>query len=298
LLLEETVNNCISDSAVQEHTVKPLAREEIIDVHAVDWNRAWRARRALKTSPKRNAHFWDGRAASFAKATKESDYAGRFLAIMKPEAHWTVLDMGCGSGTLAIPLARAVSSVTAVDLSAEMLAIVGTRCKDEGINNVATLRGQWEDDWSELGIGTHDVAIASRSMVVDNLHASILKLDSVARKRVYVATIVGDGPYDRRLFEAIGRPLDLGPDYIYNYNLLYQMGILANVAFIEETRSRTYKSTDEAFASVQWMFDDLNPSEAKKLRAFVENHLVTRNGHSEFSYDRVVRWAVIWWEKQ
>jgi SAM-dependent methyltransferase len=287
-------------------TCEPLRRyagegcsgEEVIDVKAVDWNRAWQVRRAGRNSSKRDARFWEGRASSFAKSSSQRGYADRFLAIMKPEAHWTVLDMGCGNGALAVPLGKMVASVTAVDLSKEMLAAVCGRCKAEGLGNVSTIHGRWEDDWGRLGIGTYDVAIASRSMVADDLGASILKLDGAARKRVYIVTIVGDGPYDRGLFDAVGRPLNLGPDYIYNYNLLYQMGILANVAFVEERRSRAYSSPEEAFASMRWMFDELAPREEERFKAYLERHLVPECGSWKCSYDRIIRWAVMWWEKE
>jgi SAM-dependent methyltransferase len=288
----------ITDGTTQKDNTDCSSLEDVIDVRTVDWNLVWQAQRAKRTLSKRDASFWDGRAASFAKAASETGYADSFLTIMHPEAHWSVLDMGCGSGILAVPLAKSVSLVTAVDLSGEMLAILRARCEDEGIDNVKMIQGRWEDDWEELGIGIHDVAIASRSMVADDLNASILKLDAIARKRIYIVTIVGDGPYDRRVFDAIGRPLNLGPDYIYNYNMLYQMGILANVAFIEETRNRAYNSPKEAFESMQWMFDGLNSCEEEKLHAYVKEHLVFRSGSWRFSYDKTVRWAAMWWEKE
>ncbi len=272
--------------------------EDAIDVGSVDWNRAWHARNSRRSSPKKGVEFWDGRAASFAGTRSETGYADRFLSIMNPQAHWTVLDMGCGGGTLAIPLAKSVASVTAVDASKEMLAVVRARCEDEGIDNVTTLHGRWEDDWAQLGVGVHDVAIASRSMVGEDLRASVLKLDRAARKGVYIATIVGDGPHDRRLFEAIGRPLDAGADYIYNYNMLYQMGILANVTFVEESRARTYDTPEEACASVRWMFGELNSAEEERLGAYVREHLVIRDGRCRFSYSTIIRWAVMWWHKE
>ncbi len=273
-------------------------REDAIDVGLIDWNRVWQARNSLRSSPKRGVEFWDGRAASFAEARAETSYADRCLSIMNPQADWTVLDMGCGGGTLAIPLARSVSSVTAVDVSREMLAVVRARCEDEGIGNVTTLQGRWEDDWARLGIGIYDVAIASRSMVGEDLRASVLKLDRAARKGVYIVTVVGDGPYDRRLFDAIGRPLNSGADYIYHYNMLYQMGILANVAFIEESRNRAYDRPEKAYASVRWMFGELDSTEEERLRAYVREHLVIREGCWSFSYDMIIRWAVMWWEKE
>ena len=268
-----------------------------IDVRTIDWNRVWQARNSRRTSSKRDTGFWDTRAASFSGDRGNFGYADRFLSIMQPEPHWTVLDMGCGGGTLAIPLAKRVSSVTAVDISKEMLARVRARCEDEGITNVRTLEGRWEDDWTRAGIGISDVAIASRSMVVRDLRSALFKLDRAARRRVYVATIVGDGPFDRRLFEAIGRPLDTGCDYIYNYNMLYQMGILANVAFIEESRRKTYESFEEAYASVQWMFGALSPAEEERLRTYIREDILFADGSWQFSHDLVVRWAVMWWEK-
>ncbi len=273
-------------------------REDEIDIKAIDWSGVWRARSAMRTSRGRGERFWDGRAPSFSKAASETEYANHFLEIAKPDKSWSVLDMGCGSGTLAVPLASSVAAVTAVDLSSEMLAILRERCEEEGIKNVETIHGRWEDDWQELGIGVYDMAVASRSMVADDLAACVLKLQKAARKRVCVTTIVGDGPYDRRVFEAIGRPLDMGPDYIYNYNMLYSMGILADVTFIDETRNRTYGSPEEAFLGMQWMFfEGLTQEEEGKLRAYIEEHLIPTDGYWRFSYEKSVRWAVLWWDK-
>jgi hypothetical protein len=178
-----------------------------------------------------------------------------------------------------------------------MLAILTEQCRARNIATISAVEASWEDDWSTRGIGEHEVAIASRSLVTDDLRGSIRKLAAHATKRVYISTIVGDGPFDRRLFEATGKPLDTGPDYIYNYNLLYQMGIHANVSFITERRNRSYDGVDEAMAGVAWMFDELTPGEEAKLRRHMEAHLVgTPDGKWRLSYENVVRWAVIWWD--
>lgn len=270
--------------------------DEVVDVRKLDWNRLWQARLAVRPFHNRDARYWDKRASSFAES-RDTAYADRFLDIMKPEADWTVLDMGCGSGTLAVPLAKRVSSVTAVDFSNGMLAVVRKRCEEEGIRNIETVHGRWEDDWAKLGIGTYDVAIASRSMMVYDLQAAVLKLNAVAAKRVYIATITGDGPHDRRIFDAVGRPFDPGPDYIYYYNLLYQLGITAELTFIEETRDRTYAGPEEAVESVEWMFNDLTSRERQRLVDYFKEHLVFQSGTWKLPYSTLIRWAVMWWEK-
>lgn len=272
-------------------------KAKILDLREIDWNQAWREGRKSATSPVRDEKFWDNRASSYAQAASETGYAEKFLAIMNPRAHWQVLDMACGGGTLAIPLANRVKAVTAVDFSSSMLAILQKRCQDLGIDNIRPLKGSWEDDWDALGIGLHDVAIASRSLVADDLRGSLVKLDRVARERVYLVMTVGDGPHDRRMFEAIGRPLHPRPDYIYAYNLLYQMGIYPEVAFIHNEDAKTFADPEEAWNASQWMFHRLSRTEEDKLRSFILHHLVCRDGKWSFDYRRVVRWAVIWWTK-
>ncbi len=51
-----------------------------------------------------------------------------------------VVDLGCGSGQLALGLAESARSVTAVDFSAQMLALLDERAKAAGLSNVTTVR--------------------------------------------------------------------------------------------------------------------------------------------------------------
>ena len=180
-------------------------------------------------------------------SSAKTGYAEAFLKIVNPKKTWTIFDMACGAGTLAIPFAKHVKAITAVDFSDKMLDILREQCDKSKISNIRTINRSWEDDWGRAGIGLHDVAIASRSLVVDDLRSAIIKLDSFARKRVYISTIVGDGPHDRRIFDAVGRELNTGPDYIYNYNLLYQMGICANVDFITDKNREQLQQSSSCF---------------------------------------------------
>ena len=212
---------------------------------------------------------------------------------IKPE--WTVLDMACGGGTLAIPLAQRVKHVTAVDFSPNMLAIVNRRCRGKGITNVATIQGRWEDDWESLGICSHDIAIASRSLIGDDVAQLIRKLHGAAKRAVYVSTLVGDGPFDRRLFEATGRHFKVGQDYIYYYNLLYEMGLRASVAFVREEHRNKWRSHEEALEDQRWMFHEMTGDEEQKVSAYLKEHLVRTDGGWELPYSRDCYWAVMWW---
>jgi SAM-dependent methyltransferase len=56
-----------------------------------------------------------------------------------------VLDLGCGGGHAAFRLAPLVDSVVALDLSADMLAVVAAEAKRRGLDNITTQQGPAED---------------------------------------------------------------------------------------------------------------------------------------------------------
>lgn len=263
----------------------------------IDWNELWRKTQAKRLASMDDPKFWDKRAPEFTRHATASDYIGQFIEILRPEPYWSVLDVGCGAGTLAVPLAASVANITAMDPSETMCSLFAKRCQKEGIENIRIVRGAWLDDWDELGIGVHDVAIASRSLLVEDLQKTILKLQSCARKRVYLSTLVDDGPYDRRIVEAVGRKFCLGGDYILVYNLLRQMGIYANVTFTVTREETSYGSLAEALQAMRWMIYDMTAEEETRLRDYLPNYLLQMNGRWQLPQPRVVRWAVLWWEK-
>ncbi|WP_051309584.1 class I SAM-dependent methyltransferase [Desulfogranum japonicum] len=265
---------------------------------AINWNHAWQLARRKKTTKSNGPTYWNHRAPSFADHTRKSEYSRKFMQVLAAQKHWSVLDVGCGAGTLAIPLASKVRRVTAIDFSEVMIGLLRKRCAELDLSNVNTSVVAWEDDWQDAGIMQHDVAIASRSLTVEDLGAALLKLDRIARHRVVISSLVDDGPFDRRIFDAIGRELDRGPDYIYAYNLLHQMGIYADVSFVVDTdRRKSFSSLDEAVAGYDWMIDNLTSEEKERLRSYLASHLVRKGDGWTLDYQHVVRWAVISWSK-
>lgn len=269
-----------------------------MDIKNTDWNQVWREKSRKRSFTTRDSNFWNRRAPSFSEHAVKTGYAEAFLRIVKPKRDWTILDIGCGAGTLAIPFAECVRGVTAVDFSETMLELLMGQSAKTGITNIRTIRASWEDDWDKAHIEPHDVAIASRSLVVRDLREAIIKLNNVAKRRVYISTIVGDGPYDRHIFEAIGRELNMGPDYIYTYNLLYQMDIYAYIDFIIEKNHKTYEDRDAALMSIRWMLGNMTIEEEERLNDYLGKHLIYDAGRWMMDYYNTVRWAVLWWEKE
>lgn len=265
---------------------------------SLDWNELWKqAANQRWRDLKNRAEYWNRRASSFARRTPVSSYTQAFLELLKPEPEWSILDVGCGTGTLAIPLAGLVRSVTAMDFSEVMLEHLKSDCTRLDIQNVRAIHAGWEDDWDEAGIGVHDVAFASRSLVVEDLEVAIRKLERSARRRVYISCPAGDGPMDRKTIEALGRRFQKGPDYIYVFNLLHQLGIYANLQILRTEEERTFGSPQEAQDFYRVLIDELGPGEDERLRVYLSENLVPKGGRWVLRDKHALNWALIWWEK-
>jgi len=252
---------------------------------------------AMSSQKHSNDHeFWEKRSSSFAEHAGKTHYPNEFLKLMSLDPEYTVLDMGCGGGALAIPLAGKVKKITAVDFSPKMLAIVGNICRERNITNIETILGEWDSDWAAIGIGKYDIAIASRSLRVEDSVPYIQKLINAARRRVFISAPEGNGPFDMKLLEFAGREAPVKTDYHKLADALKGMDISASLSFIEENQNNRWRTLDEAIESHKWMFFGATPLEEEKMRLFFEKNLIHKNGMFQLSYERTCRWAVMWWD--
>lgn len=269
-----------------------------MDYQFPDWNEVWRAHRAhKKLKERRSPKHWDERAKDFTKAVARGDYVDQFLNLCQISPEESVLDVGAAAGTLAVPLASRVASITALEPSEVMRELLAERCQQKDIKNIQIIGGRWEDDWNELGIGIYDVAIASRSLVVNDLAQAVAKLRHHARRRVYISTLVGDGPFDRNVVMGAGREFTPGLDYVVVLNYLRQIGIFAHLTFTVHHESRIFPSLDEAVEGLSWMVHGITPDEKIRLREYLAGALV-REGDMLRLPTKPVRWAVLWWDKE
>jgi len=262
----------------------------------IDWNLLWRQAQAEKSWQSKGASDWDARAVSFAQRTEQSPYTHAFLHLLHPDPDWSVLDVGSGPGTLALPLASRVKTVTCIDFSATMLKILADRAAEEQLANIRICPISWTDDWKQHGVAPHDLVIASRSLAVPDLDAALRRLTDFALHKVAVTDRVGYGPFDPDAFAAVGRPLNPGPDYIYTVNILYRMGYLASVDFIRLEETARYPSFDQAASRYLWMFRDLSATETKRLHRYLHSISVLHaDGTVSLHCRHVPTWAFISW---
>lgn len=272
--------------------------QHIATYDEIDWQQLWEQSRSHKTWKSKDARGWDQKAAAFASRMKESAYIDLFLKHLDLDDSMSVLDVGSGPGTLAIPIAGRVTQVTAIDYSEKMLELIDLQAKQAGINNIRTVHCAWEDDWAQHDISTYDIVIASRSMNIRNLTGGLQKLDHHAAGRVYITERIDPSPYDVDAFKAIGRPFKSGPDYIYTVNMLHHLGIHPRIDHIVLDRELCFDSMEQAMNGYKWMFKDILPEEEKLLEKYIAGRIIrTEPGKIVIRRDPPQRWALLSWVK-
>lgn len=94
------------------------------------------------------APFWDDLAQRYAaKPVADPDAFDRKIAITTARMRPTdvVLDIGCGTGSLALRLAPHAATVHGLDISREMIRIANEKAADQGVDNVSFHVGPFDD---------------------------------------------------------------------------------------------------------------------------------------------------------
>ena len=251
--------------------------------------------------------YWNKRAATFTKdATVE--YERWLLDLLALEDGDEVLDMGCATGTLAVPLARAGHRVHGCDFAEAMLAILDERAAAENLPITSHLLA-WEDDWEEAGLGENsmDVAFASRSLMSGDVPACVRKLDAAARSRAAVVVPNSLLPSrDPRLLTYLGRSARR-PRVVRDVTrALTSLGRIPVFATTRTFRPMSFSSFDEARADLRRLAGP-EPFTAREQRlsdAYAAQHVVredaaTTSGQAGeqwvLDYPLPVTWVFICW---
>ncbi|OGR78588.1 MAG: hypothetical protein A2X32_04890 [Elusimicrobia bacterium GWC2_64_44] len=135
--------------------------------------------------------YWNSRAANYPRPFGRSN-TGKTRRMLRLLAGLgvgfegrRVLDIGCGTGVYALPLAATAAGVLGVDSSAAMLAVYRAERRAKGIKNAHCLRAEWSGLPAARVKGRFDIAFASMTAAVKT-RADILKMEAAAPLCVYI----------------------------------------------------------------------------------------------------------------
>jgi len=272
-----------------------------------DWNEIWKARQRRHESAKHfddPSHNWDKKEnAARYDSNSRSGYDARVKTTidglaLTPES--TVLDIGAGPGTLAIPLAPLVREVTAIEPGAGMVDILNDHVQKNGITNVRCIQKRWEDVDPARDLGQkYDVVIASLSLTMYDIRKALLKMDAVSGRSVYLYWFV-DPPFWERMYADLWKPLHdstyyPGPKADCLWNVLYQQGIYADVEMLPLAKEYRFPTRDEMYSFFKRRFHVTTAEQERVIREYIDPLVRVEADEVVVSGDSV--FAKMWWRK-
>ncbi len=237
--------------------------------------------------------YWDMRAEDFRRTSKRSRYETEFMELADIRKGESVFDMGCASGTFAIPLAEAGHHVLACDFSPEMLKQLSREAAARNLLELMDIRQlDWNEKWEGKDLAPCDVAMASRSLIAKDLSEALDRLDSMAERRVILtAPTKFLSRCNIHAAEALGmKPEDA---YLEILDLLKKKGKEHALSFIEEEKEVTFDSLESCIRRLEMGFEELDVRQKKDLEEFAIEHYA--DGRLDVSWP--VKWAFISWNK-
>lgn len=266
----------------------------IDDPNDVDWVKFWGERLENKINKD-----WDKAAPGFYKRTRKDDYQDALFDKLILDKNDTVLDVGCGEGSITIPIAKKVKKVIGVDSSPKMLEYLEKRAIENDVENIETILKPIEEITYE-DIGNVDVVVCSRSLNgIIPIDKTLEELNKIANKYVFITIF---GPENKKIekdFEnEIGIKTEDFPDYNYFFNIMFNLGIYANIERFDLNNYREYDSIDEAAGNGKFRTDLYNDNEKELLKEYLKR-VLTYNEETEKYYNVKDKadWILIWWKQ-
>jgi 2-polyprenyl-3-methyl-5-hydroxy-6-metoxy-1,4-benzoquinol methylase len=245
-----------------------------------------------------SAGYWDRRARRYHDSTKNTvandPFFNKLRSVITPQI--SVLDVGAGSGRFALALAPLVKQVIAVEPNTPMLEYLRQDAAALNITNISYSQNTWQDASDELQA---DIVICSHVLYpIRDIVPFVAKLQNAARQRCYIymrATPI-DALTAHLWHHFHGDERCYPPGYIHALDVLFEMGIYANVEVVSLPASLRYPSLDVAVEELSELL--ILPSDEKtreELRDLLADWLVERDGML-VPPPRDIACAIIWWE--
>lgn len=179
----------------------------------------------------------------------------------------TVLEIGCGSGNFTALMARYSRSILGLDFSPAMLAVLEERRLAEGIGNIRTQAGKWEDFTTET---VFDYIVSVNSLYrIRDMQSALLKMHAYSRCGFIIVRTI-QSPFFYKLYRDCGLDCAECLDYQLLPLLLWRNGLQANVEFLTYPKKKHFLNLADVSQEMQadLTAQIFHEQQAKLLQAF------------------------------
>lgn len=265
----------------------------------INWENIWKMQAGhILHSGEEAAAFWDKRSESYEKNVSQSTYTDELIKRMQLSSEYTVLDVGGGSGLMAVPIAQKVRRVTVLDISNGMLNLLKSKTESMRISNISILNKNWYEIDVESEIEPHDVVLASRFLPMGSrLQSSLEKMNSVAKKYCYVTWRAHSfDSVEAESCRLLKKEYVPYPEYPVIYNSLYQIGIKADIQIFESTSRTYFQNLNEGVKYFSKNSIPDNSIDLDSYTSFVKSLLIEKK--DGFYRDSSTKWALLSWKAE
>ncbi len=207
----------------------------------------------------------------------------------------SVLDIGAGRGRLAIPLAKEVRKLTAIEPARVTLNVMKEKAARDGVNNMEFSEGLWADFPLQE---KYDLVYSTWSWAVMD-PASLMKMHEASRG--YCALELGFSPSNNKDFEQLFAMImgdeyrDPG-NYLNIVTTLYDHGIYANIETWKFDTTVNYQSIEEAVELRRIGFEYYIHVTDEMVEQIRQYYKARMNPDGSYSYPTSGISCMIWWK--
>lgn len=246
-----------------------------------------------------SADFWDRRARSFHRATRENVSSDPFYQRVRERVtpQLRMLDVGAGTGRFSLALAPYVRQVIAVEPNASMLAYLHQEMAAAGLTNLVTVQSRWEDApqvQADIVICSHVLyPILEVGPFLDRLNAASTQACYLYLRATHIDMLTA--PLWRHFHGDERLP---PPGYIHALDVLYELGIYAHVEVVRAPFVLSYPTLQEAEDELmeQLILED-SARTRQELRRLLGNWLIAEEDQSWHSPVQDVVSAILSWSR-
>jgi 2-polyprenyl-3-methyl-5-hydroxy-6-metoxy-1,4-benzoquinol methylase len=258
------------------------------------WENAWKEARDNSPMVRRRCRIeqemvdnWNRRAQWFARRTSGARGEQRQKVVFDMleqqgvlNSEVKVLDVGAGPGNFAVPMARLVREVTALEPAQEMIKIMEDKASTEELSNINIIQRTWQDiNVEEDGLaGGFDLVFASMTPGVQDPE-TLQKLIAASKKYCYYSSFSGNRW--SKAYHDLWRCFfneDMGDnpgDIIYPLNLLYALGYRPSLHFFTNRQVQEQPAAEavEELLKFFWSYIDITSEVRQVVEEYVQKNV-------------------------